>query len=105
MALHAATSSQILICLITIYLLPCLVFAESICNGYQYGNPNYEACKELLFDNREEHLKGIESQDRKDHVFVPAGITERPADVTKNQWANRVLLPEIWSKCVFMPYP
>ena len=104
MAMHTATSSQILICLLTIYLFSCQVFAEAICNRYQYGNPGYEACKGLLFDNRAEQSKGIESQDRRDHVFVPAGITVRPAGVTMNQWKNRVLIPKIWSRCVFMPY-
>lgn len=104
MAMHATKSSQILICLLAIYLFPYQVYAEAFCNGYQYGNPRYEACKGLLLDNREAHTKGIESQDRRDHVFVPPGMRVRPAAVTANQWRNKVLLPEIWSTCVSIPY-
>lgn len=64
--------------------------AETVCDASLYGNPNPSDCSQILLDNRAKDTHGLESKDRKRHLFYTGHIGLRPSDVTLFEWLNRV---------------
>lgn len=74
-------------------LLPSILLscsASTICDASLFGNPNPSNCSRLLLDNRAEGNHGLESKDRKHHLFYTGEIELRPSDITIAEWRNRV---------------
>ena len=64
--------------------------AETVCDASLYGNPDPSDCSQILLDNRAKDTHGLESKDRKRHLFYTGHIGLRPSDVTLMEWLNRV---------------
>ena len=76
-------------------------FAYSFCDASLYGNPNLSDCSKLLFDNRNggrgRGTRGLESLDRRPHLFYTEDFDQRPFDSTPTQWRNKVRLAKTLS--------
>ena len=66
--------------------------ASTICEPSLYGNPDPSDCSQILLDNRVKGTHGLESLDRKHHLFYTEEMKIRPSDVTVIEWWNRVIL-------------
>ena len=73
-------------------------YAATLCNAFQYGNPNPPDCLRILLDNHDAGIRGLESLDRKDHLFYAVNFDKKPSDVTSTQWKNKVPLTKIISR-------
>ena len=69
--------------------------AATVCNASFYGNPNPLDCSRILLDNRAEKSRGLESKDRKPHLFDGGDLDwdQQPLDVKIMEWRNKVDLP------------
>ena len=71
--------------------------AATVCNASLYGNPNPSDCSRILLGNRAEGIHGLDSLDRRQHLFYTGDFGLRPSDVTIVQWLNRVDLAKTMS--------
>ena len=78
--------------LVALFLSPSS--ASTVCNASLYGSPNPIDCLRILLDDHKAGTYGLESIDRKDHFFYTMGFDQRPSDVTRAQWRNKVHLAQ-----------
>lgn len=78
--------------LVALFLSPSS--AGTVCNASFYGSPNPSDCTKVLLDDPKAGTRGLESLDSKNHFFYTKAFDQRPSDVTRTQWRNKVLLAQ-----------
>ena len=76
--------------LIALFLSPSS--ADTLCDASYYGNPDPFDCLKILLDNHQAGTRGLESRDRRRHLFYTGDLNSRPWDVSQAQWRNKVAL-------------
>ena len=88
------------LCLTSVLLVafsPTTSSAATLCNAFLYGNPNPPDCLRILLDDHDAGTLGLESLDRKEHLFYAEDSDKKPSDVTSTQWTNKVHLAKVLS--------